>query len=180
MPHIAGSLSFRAGSFPAGRWYRPALFLGVLAILAGFIGMHVLAPSHTQHGPVALAAVPAGTLATHATHATAPSAEAHTAPSAMVDGTAHAAALDPASARPMGSSAPEPPPSCVSTGETGEMSAPHASCIPAPATAGLSAPPPGTTSLSGPEPATDTGRVLYAYAHVPGSPTPGELSISRT
>ena len=96
------------------------------------------------------------------------------------DGTVHAAALDPASARPMGSSAPEPPPSCVSTGETGEMSAPHASCIPAPATAGLSAPPPGATSFSGPEPATDTGRVLHAYAHVPGSPTPGELSISRT
>ncbi|WLQ07887.1 hypothetical protein [Arthrobacter oryzae] len=176
MPHIAGSLSFRAGSFPGGRWLRSALFLGVLAILAGFIGMHVLAPSHTQHGPGALAAVPAGTHATHATHAAAQGAAEQTAPSP----TAHAAALDPASARPMGSSAPEPPPSCVSTGETGEMSAPHASCIPAPATAGLSAPPPGTTSLSGPEPATDTGRVLYAYAHVPGSPTPGELSISRT
>lgn len=173
MPHIAGSLFFRAESFPAGRWLRSALLPGVLAILAGIIGMHVVASSHTQHGPGALAAVPAGT---HATHAAAQGAATHIASSP----TAHAAALDPASARPMGSSAPEPPPSCISTGETGEMSAPHASCIPAPATAGLSAPPPGTTSLSGPEPAADTGRVLYAYAHVPGSPTPGELSISRT
>ncbi|WP_144406494.1 hypothetical protein [Arthrobacter sp. SPG23] len=159
------------------RLLRTALFLGVLAILAGFIGMHVLASSHTQHGAGALAAVPAGT---HASHAAAPSAAAPTAPHAMADGTVHAAALDPASARPMGSSAPEPPPSCVSTGETGEMSAPHASCIPAPATAGLSAPPPGSASFAGPEPAADTGRVLYASTHVPGSPTPGELSISRT
>jgi len=170
VPHIAGALSF-----PVSRRLRTALFLGVLAILAGFIGMHVLASPHTQHGPGALAAVPAGT---HATHAAAPSAAAHTA--AMADGTVHGTALDPASARPMGSSAPEPPPSCVSTGETGEMSAPHAGCIPAPATAGLSAPPPGATSFAGPEPAADTGRVLYAYPHVPGSPTPGELSISRT
>lgn len=169
MPHIADSLSF-----PVIRLLRTALFLGVLAILAGFIGMHVLASSHTQHGPGAMAAVPAGT------HAAASSAAPHTAPHAMADGTVHAASLDPASARPMGSSAPEPPPSCVSTGETGEMSAPHASCIPAPATAGLSAPPPGAASFAGPEPAADIGRVLYASTHVPGSPTPGELSISRT
>lgn len=180
MPHIAGSLFL-----PASRWLRTALLFGVLAILAGFIGMHVLASSHTQHGPGALAAVPAGTHATHAAAPgaaahTGPSAAAHTGPKAMADGTVHAAGLDPASARPMGSSAPEPPPSCVPTGETGEMSAPHASCIPAPATAGLSAPPPGATSFAGPHPAPDTVRVLYAYAHVPGSPTPGDLSISRT
>jgi hypothetical protein len=172
MPHIAGSLPL-----PVTRRFRTALFLGVLAILAGLIGMHVLASSHTQHGPGALAAVPAGA---HATHAAAPSTAARTAPNAMADGTVHAATLDPASARPMGSSAPEPPPSCVSTGATGEMSAPHASCIPAPATAGLSAPSPGTTSFAGPEPAADTARVLCAATHVPGSPTPGELSISRT
>ncbi|KQR79818.1 hypothetical protein ASF98_20355 [Arthrobacter sp. Leaf337] len=172
MPQFAGSLSL-----PVSRRLRAALFLGVLAILAGFIGMHVIASAHTQHGPGALAASPAGA---HATHAAAPSAAAHVAPDAMADGTVHAAALDPASARPMGSSAPEPPPSCVSTGETGDMAAPHASCIPAPATTVLSAPPPGTTSFTGPEPSVDTGRVLHAYTHMPGSPTPGELSISRT
>lgn len=173
MPHIAGSRSL-----PLSRPLRIALFLGVLAILAGFIGMHVLASPHGQHGPGALSAVPAGT--THASHAAAPGTATHTAPNAMADGTAHSATLDPASARPMGSSAPEPPPSCVSSGETGEMSAPHASCIPAPATAAVSAPPPGATSLAGPEPAADTGRVPDAYTHMPGSPTPGELSISRT
>lgn len=172
MPQFAGSLSL-----PVSRRLRAALFLGVLAILAGFIGMHVIASAHTQHGPGALAASTAGA---HATHAAAPSAAAHAAPDAIAGGTVHAATLDPASARPMGSSAPEPPPSCVSTGETGETSAPHASCIPAPATAGLSAPLPGAIPFTGPEPAADTGRVLHAHTHVPGSPTPGELSISRT
>jgi hypothetical protein len=176
VPHSASSMTL-----PAGRWFRAALFLGVLAILTGFLGMHVLASSHAQHGPGAVTGISAGTHASHAPPSTAAAPKAQAALAhGPAQGTAQGTALNPASARPMGSSAPEPPPSCVSYGETGEMSVQHASCVPAPATAGLSAPPPGTSSFAGPEPAVAASGALCAYTYAPASPTPGELSIRRT
>jgi hypothetical protein len=54
------------------------------------------------------------------------------------------------------------------------------SCTPSAKTGSLAAPLPGTT-VFGTAPATRvTGALLSGYSYLPGGPSPGELSISRT
>ena len=129
---------------------RVALLAAIAAVIAGLLGMHVLS---SVHGASATTGHPA------------------------VESQTTAAAGQPA---PEAHHETPTPPSCVCGGGCGEQHAAHPSCTPAAPTASPSAPPPGTTLLtvlprSGAEPDR-----LPAYSYRPATPTPSELSISRT
>lgn len=135
---------------PAAILLRVALLAGIAAVIAGLLGMHVFS---VVHGASASTGHPAAESQTTA-------AAGHPGPAAHHE--------------------TPTPPSCVCGGGCGEQHAAHASCTPAAPTASLSAPPPGTTLLtvlpwSGAEPDR-----LPAYSYRPATPTPSELSISRT
>ncbi|WP_426987757.1 hypothetical protein [Pseudarthrobacter sp. Y6] len=140
---------------------RAGLLTGLLAVIAGIFGMHLMSGAHTMP-----AAASAGTdmpltqiQGSHADHGDHPAAQsAATGASAAVSGTASA---------------------CAAHGSCPSMSAMDAVCVLSPASTSLSAPLPGTT----PFPALDvTGGALVttSYSYLPGSPSPGDLCISRT
>lgn len=140
---------------------RFAWLAGILAVLGGLLGMHVLAGPHGAHAS--------------AEHIQTAPASGHAAPD-------HTAAVHAASARTgQGSHHETPtPPSCVCGGGCGEQHAAHTSCTPAPSGASLSVPLPGTTLLAvQPRSAAEVDQ-LPANSYLPATPTPNELSISRT
>ncbi|WP_445156136.1 DUF6153 family protein [Arthrobacter sp. Hor0625] len=72
------------------------------------------------------------------------------------------------------------PSSCACGAGCDDQHSAHAACTPAPSATSLSAPPPGSAQLSAPRSsASGTARDI-AYSYLPATPTPGELSISRT
>ncbi|RAX44421.1 hypothetical protein DQ354_14875 [Arthrobacter sp. AQ5-06] len=143
---------------------RAGLLTGLLAVIAGIFGMHIMSGAHTM--PAAASAASDGSdmpliqiQGSHADHGDHPAAQsaATDAPGA-VSGTASA---------------------CAAHGSCPSMSAMDAVCVLSPASTSLSAPLPGTT----PFPALDvTGGapVTTSYSYLPGSPSPGDLCISRT
>lgn len=175
---------------------RAVLLLGILAIMAGFLGMHAFAGAHGAHalGPQSAAArstaaqsaaaqsavtqPPAAQAAPQSAHAH-HSLERINAAVAAPEPTTHSA-LKPASARQKGSSLPEAPPSCLSSGGCSEMASLHSDCVPSPATASLDVPAPGAASFDLHRPAAGAAGAESPYEYFPESPTPAELSISRT
>lgn len=168
-----------------------ALLVGVLAVIAGFLGMHIVAGSHGVHAqPPSPGSIQTSTAAHTAGQAAAEEAAAHPAGhsshsaadtlSPADDGTAPAetsSAVTPAAATVGGT---QVPPSCTCQGGCVETPAVHVGCTPSPAGASLSAPQPGTTLLEA-QPWTAKGADrLFGYAYLPGTPTPRDLSISRT
>lgn len=132
---------------------RAALLAGLLALIAGFLGMHILAGSHGHHPQ---ASAPGGI-------------QSSTAPAT--------AAVKPAAATIGGT---QVPPSCACEGGCAEKPSAHTGCTPSPSGASLGAPHPGTTPLEHrPWTAVRADR-LSGYAYLPGTPTPLDLSISRT
>jgi hypothetical protein len=72
------------------------------------------------------------------------------------------------------------PPSCVCQGGCAEKPTVHVGCTPSPAGASLSAPQPGGTFLDGVSWTAVRADRPAGYAYLPGTPTPRDLSISRT
>ncbi|UKA57148.1 hypothetical protein [Arthrobacter sp. FW306-2-2C-D06B] len=122
---------------------RISLFAGLLSVIAGILGMHVMAGGHSMHATAA--ASPAAVVSQQAVH--------------------HAAT--------------PPAPSCTSPGTCTEMSALHAVCVPAPGHNTLTAPLPGVPPYPNAVTA-EAGAQVPGYSHRPGSPSPGDLCISRT
>nr|WP_283810508.1 DUF6153 family protein [Arthrobacter sp. C9C5] len=132
------------------------MLAGILAVLAGLLGMHVLAGTHGAHASAAYTQTAPASDHAASGHA----ASDHTGPAT------HHETPTPAS--------------CVCGGGCGEQHAAHTSCTPAPSGASLSAPLPGTTLLAvQPRSAAEVDQ-LPAYSYLPTTPTPNELSISRT
>lgn len=130
---------------PVAAFLRVGLLAGILAIVAGLLGMHVLAGFHGTDS--------------HRAHAS----------------TEHVAVEGPAAHHETPT-----PPSCGCGGGCGEQHTAHASCTPAPSGASLSAPLPGTTLLAV-QPRSAAGMDQPpGYSYFPATPTPSELSISRT
>jgi hypothetical protein len=154
----------------AGVFRRAGLAAAVLAIVAGILGMHVLTAGysgHAGHGGHAVAGEPVAQAilgSAHARHAHAGHAEAgHPA--------GHAAVVPSTSGTSGGSDTCAP--SCPDAREAGP------SCTPLAAAGSLAALPPAALPGARPEtPAVSRGDAGYAYI-VP-SPSPCELSISRT
>jgi hypothetical protein len=146
---------------------RAGLILGMLAIIAGIFGMHVISGPHTMH---AAAAAGPGTGMLHTA--------VSTAPATGYAGHNHlgAPAVVPAAAATSGTadtaSCPDPGP-CPSAASMGGV------CIPAPGPGSLAAPLPGSTPFAA-QAGTGLAVTATGYAYLPGSPSPGELCISRT
>lgn len=136
---------------------------GILPVILGLLGMHVLAGSHGMH---VQAASSGSTAASTGLHSDARVHAAHAEPS-----------VTPASVTVGGT---DVPPSCVCLGGCAEMPAVHAGWTPSPAGASLSAPLPGSSFLDGGSWSAVRADRPAGYAYLPGSPTPRDLSISRT
>ena len=151
------------------------LLAAALGVITGLLGMHVLTPGHASHGAVS----PAGhATAGHAAagHATALHATAgHTAVAQSPVG-GHAGHVDhapAASALDMPGIAAACGDSCPGAQESG------APCIPsAPSGPVTIFPPHATLAVVPLQPAAAKARAGYGY--LPPSPTPCDLSISRT
>lgn len=138
---------------------RAGLLAAVLAIVAGIFGMHVMTAhsSHAGHAAV-------GHLAGH------PAVE-HPAVE-QGSGQAHGAAAGYQAASATFSAAESCSSGCPGAQEAG------APCIPLAKTASLAVVPP-QAGTAGPAP-TAIARGAVGYSYIPASPTPCDLSISRT
>lgn len=138
---------------------RVSLLAGMLAIIAGILGMHVMTGSHSMQ---ASSAVPGADMAQAAAAVTPGPGGGAT------QGTP--AAQDPASISGR---------SCADSGGCATMSAMGADCIPSPGNPPLAVPSPGVTPFAATVRAPwPNGFATYPY--LPGSPSPGDLCISRT
>ncbi|MDQ0868183.1 hypothetical protein QFZ70_000656 [Arthrobacter sp. V1I9] len=167
---------------------RAGLVAAVLAVMAGILGMHVMTADHSSHaaGPAAAGSVAGSTAAAaaggHSDHSHHPghTAVAHSA-GGYSDHSRHPG-------HPAGSQA-EP---AIQAAEHASLTAADvcgsacpgieesgASCIPLATTGSLAVFPP--KGAAGGEPnLTVHARHVRAYSFTPSSPTPCELSISRT
>lgn len=151
---------------------RGLLLAGLLALSAGFLGMHVTtgmhaAPPSTESLP---AAESAGTTAGYGPahrEIDSPHPAGHTAPGAV--------AQPAANSGPLALSA-----SCECQPGCTDLASMHSACIPAATAASLAAPPPGTAALSADSPAAPPAGSAASYSYLPVAPSPEELSISRT
>ncbi|MDP9980674.1 hypothetical protein J2W14_000050 [Pseudarthrobacter oxydans] len=187
-------MSAAAAANPVAVLRRAALLAGLLALIAGFLGMHIISGSH---GPHAQSSPPGGIHT--APHATAP----HAAGQAAADQTAgdpaghssHSAAgtfsqadEGPAAAETASAVAPatatvggtQVPPSCTCQGGCAETPAVHVGCMPSLSGAPMSATHPGPALLEGRPWTAEGADRPSGYVYVPGTPTPRDLSISRT
>ncbi|MCB5282253.1 MULTISPECIES: hypothetical protein [unclassified Arthrobacter] len=155
---MATALSGRAAAFLR----RACLLAGMLAVIAGILGMHIMIGTHVMPAP---SAVPGTTMAMAAQTS---------------------AAVAPV---PVGAAAQDTPafqdaafisgPPCADAGACAMMSAMDAACISFPGNPPLAAPVPGTNPFAATVPAAwSDGFATYPY--LPGSPSPDQLSISRT
>lgn len=152
---------------------RVGLLIGLLAVIAGIFGMHVMTGTHSGHSPAAVPgsapAAQAGSAATgsHGRHpGSHPSSAGHAAGPAETAGIRDTAGT------------PEQGHSCFDNG-TG-VYAMTGSCLPSVKTGSLSAPSPDAAGFGFISPATAAGAVRGDRPHHPGTPSPGELSICRT
>ena len=147
--------------------FRAGLLAAVLAIVAGIFGMHVMTADHSSHAAPADVGHPAGHTAVG--HLAGDTAVGHPASG---HGAAGHAATQPGQGASFTASE-----SC-SSGCPGVQAA-GASCIPSAKAGSLAVVPPPATPGAPLEPAAST-RSAVGYSFTPSSPTPCELSISRT
>jgi hypothetical protein len=133
---------------------RSALLAGILAVIAGILGMHVMTGNHAAHSHQSL-----GT----------PSAPAAAAP----DHAGHHDVVPPATDDDAAAQ-------CSCSGSCSGMQAMGAPCTPSAKTASFTAPPPGDAGLAVYDRAGFNPAAPAAYSYLPGIPSPGDLSISRT
>jgi len=158
---------------------RGLLLVGVLAIVAGFLGMHIMTGMHGGH------AMTAATSSAGAAHS-ANSLASHPGAHALQDRTTGHDSMAPPPVPTAGpertadSRAAAPAASCVCQSSCTDPALMHSACVPSAAVTSLAAPPPGMapTSLHTPDSRGDGADRTYSY--LPASPSPGDLSISRT
>ena len=130
----------------------------VIAVVAGILGMHVIAAGHGEHSMAAAAS----------TAAAAPAHDGHHEPERHLEHQATDA---------IGHAAPERD---ACSGGCTDLHATTASCTPSAKTGSLSAPLPGNAAFGDISSAAAPCPAVLWYSYVPASPSPGELSISRT
>ncbi|WP_457972967.1 hypothetical protein [Arthrobacter sp. D1-17] len=150
---------------------RAGLLAGLLAIIAGIVGMHVLTGPHTIHM--------AGSTAAVQTH--------HVVTNQMATESAghggHDSHHNPRTIAAGASTANFPAPtsdtfSCIGGDPCAGMSAMGGSCIPSGSTGSLAAPPPATVAFAADSQAPEAA--VSGYAYLPESRSPADLCISRT
>ncbi|ABM10641.1 hypothetical protein FHR86_003693 [Paenarthrobacter ilicis] len=144
------------------------LLAAVLAIIAGILGMHVMAGTHSAHSAAAVPA--AAPIMTTGVLATSGNPSGHPSPSSGD------AALEELSASHGAAS----PAQCSCSGNCPSELSMTVACIPSAAAGVLAAPVPAEApSITGPS-LDSTLMVWNLWSYRPGGPSPGELSISRT
>jgi hypothetical protein len=167
-------------SHAAATLRRGFLLVGLLAIVAGFLGMHIMTGMHDAH---AMTGVTSSTESAGTSAPTVNSLAAHPAAHAEAGATAHDPMSPPPGSGPeltANSTLAAPSASCVCQSPCTDPALMHSACVPSAAVASLAAPPPGTTPTSIHTPETRGDCNLRAYSYLPASPSPGDLSISRT
>lgn len=142
---------------------RTVFLTGVLGIIAGILGMHIMADDH------ALPSTPGG-------HHVTVSQTPHAVPTEQSQ---HAEAHGPSITNPGQNLTQTVKASCSDGCGCATMSAMGGACVPSPGTTVLLAPSPGDAALpfgSANGLATPPSR----YPYIPLGPSPGQLSISRT
>lgn len=144
---------------------RAGLFATVLALIAGIFGMHVMTATHALHSTATAAA----TVSAHhessdsghtGDHAPRP-ASAPAMPAAQGDESTRTA-------------------QCTESGSCTGMQAMTGSCTPSAKTGSLAAPLPGTGIIGRNITTGALATISARWSYRPGSPSPGELCISRT
>ena len=162
---------------------RGFLLVGLLAIVAGFLGMHIMTGLHGAH---ATTAVTSSTEPAGAPSRTAHGLASHAVAHALQGGTTAHDSMAPApsataGAQPAGNGgAAVASASCTCQSICTDLSPMHAACVPSAAVTSLAAPPPGMAPTSIHNPDTRGDGAVRAYSYFPASPSPGDLSISRT
>lgn len=152
---------------------RVGLLIGLLAIIAGIFGMHVMAGTHSGHSPAAVPGIAPGTQAdTAATGSHGLHPASHSSGAAQASGTGKPAGMSDTAGTPGHGH------SCFDSGAG--MHAMTRSCIPSVKTGSLSAPSPDSAGFGFISPATAAGAAPGFQSYHPGTPSPGELSVSRT
>lgn len=166
---------------PASVLRRAALLAGILAVIAGFLGMHILAGFHGMHSQAAPSDAAQTFPATAAAPHDMPASQAHSshAPATEAE-TAAPVTTTPVTATTVTVGGTPVPASCTCQGDCAEKPAMHLDCTPSGSSASLSAPPPGSTVVLTQPWAAAVAAQWAPSAHIPGSPTPNDLSISRT
>ena len=173
--------AFRSHAAAALR--RGLLLVGLLAIVAGFLGMHIMTGLHGAH---AMTAVTSSTEPAGPSSPTAHSLASHPAAPALHAGTTAHDSMAPAPTATAGpeltdsSAAAAPSASCVCQSSCPDPASRHSAWVPSAAVTSLAAPPPGMAPTSIHNPATRGDGAVRAYSYLPASPSPGDLSISRT
>ncbi|WP_157360960.1 hypothetical protein [Arthrobacter sp. EPSL27] len=142
---------------------RAGLFTAVLALIAGIFGMHVMTATHAVHSPATAAA----TVSAHPDSS--PAGHAGEAP--VGPSSAPHAAQDEAGARSV---------QCTDSNTCTSMQSMTSSCTPSAKTGSLAAPLPGTGIIVRNTNAGSQSTISALWSYLPGSPSPGDLCISRT
>ncbi|HSN35505.1 MAG TPA: hypothetical protein VLT34_04085 [Arthrobacter sp.] len=142
--------------------HRAGLFTAILALIAGIFGMHVMTATHAMHSPATAA----------------PAVSVH-----------HGLSSSDHGIHPPGLSAPELPAAqdeagartgCTDLDHCTSMQSMSAGCTPSAKTGSLAAPLPGTGIIARNTNAATLTPGSAQWTYLPGSPSPGELCISRT
>lgn len=160
-------------AFTAATLRRAGLLAVMLAVIAGIFGLHVMSGSTSGYSPAALLSIgPASHTGTAGagSHGLHPASGTSTIPLA---GEVRNAAVINDAARIW-----EHARTCSDSGIGGHAMA--GSCIPSVKTGSLSAPHPGTAGYGAASSARAAGAPGAGWSYYPGTPSPGELSISRT
>lgn len=147
---------------------RAGLLTCILAVLAGILGMHVITGSHGMHSPAALTAAHAAT-----DHAGSTVADGHAAHGTPGTSSGHHSSGGHNADSVSGEE-------CACSGNSAGMHSMTVSCTPSGKTGSLAIPVPGTAVFGAVSSAGAPAAVPASYPYLPGSPSPGELSISRT
>lgn len=143
---------------------RAGFLTAALAIIAGVFGMHIMTGAHSMAGAHSMPTAPSDTVLTHV----------HSTPGGHTD---HGTELSPHTATVAETAAGSS--SCPTGGSCHEMSGMDAACVLSAGNTSFSAPLPGTAPYALP----DFGVAAAAgtkHSYSPGSPSPGDLCISRT
>lgn len=143
------------------------LLAAVLAIITGILGMHVMTGTHSAHSS---ATIPADL---PALASSAPVTSAHAGHQSTSSGPGSLQEL-PAT------NGPASPAQCSCSGNCSSEHSMSAACTPSAAAGILAAPVPAETSYRSAPSQASTTLVWNQWPYRPSSPSPGELSISRT
>jgi hypothetical protein len=141
---------------------RAGLLACILAVVAGILGMHVMAGSHSMHFPAGAATVHAETAAAHG----------H-----PVHGNVDTASFQRTGGQIADSSSVE---GCTCSESCTSGHTMTVSCTPLAKNGSQFVALPGKGIFGSISNARAPGTIPRAYSYLPGSPSPGQLSISRT